>query len=911
MTQLMHRFALAGAIALAPMIASAGTVATGQYHTVLRASDGTVWTWGYNANGQLGIGSTTQKKAPTQVTTLTGVSHVAAGPSHSAALKSNGTVWTWGYNANGRLGDGTTTQRTSPVQVSGLTSVTAIACGDAFCLAVKTNGTVWSWGLNTNGQLGDGTVTQRTAPVQVSGLTGAASVSAGSSHSVCVKTDGTVWSWGLNSNGQLGDGSTTQRLAPVAVSVLTSVSTVASSLVSNRALESNGTVWAWGSNASGQLGDGTTTQRTTPVQITGLSGAAAIGGGAAHGLGATSDTLAWAWGANASGQVGDGSTTARTSPVQVPGLTTITLVATGGGDHSIAITSDGIVWAWGRNNYGQVGDGTTLGRLSPVQLSEPNYNWFVATPTMAPATGTYSVNQNVTVATVTAGATIHYTKNGATPTTSDPTVASGATVLIDGSMTLKARAVKSGMPASNVASETYTLKPATPTFSPGQATYTTAQNVTIACSTAGTTIRYTTDGSDPTESSALYSGAIAVATTTTVKAKAFKTSWDPSTTGTATYTMNFGTLAAPTTAPAAGTFTSSVAVSLGATNGAAIRYTLDGSTPTTSSALYSAPLNVVATTTIKAKAFHSDYTASAVTTGAYTIKVAAPTFSPGAGAYTAGQAITVATATPGATIHYTLTGSDPTTSDPTLASGGTLVAGNYTLKSRAFKSGCDASLVETATYSTTGATAAAGISAGKNHSIALESDGTVWSWGANASGQLGDGTTTLRKVPVQVSGLTGITSVSAGGSHTLALRSDGTVWAFGANAEGQLGDGTTTLRSLLPIQVPGLTGVASIAAGSQHSVAVKSDGTVMAWGGNAQGQLGDGTVTRRTSPVTVSGAVNVAAVSARGNHTLALKTDGSVLAWGQNSSGQLGDGTTTQRQTPVVVTNLDGACQRL
>jgi alpha-tubulin suppressor-like RCC1 family protein len=141
---------------------------------------------------------------------------------------------------------------------------------------------------------------------------------------------------------------------------------------------------------------------------------------------------------------------------------------------------------------------------------------------------------------------------------------------------------------------------------------------------------------------------------------------------------------------------------------------------------------------------------------------------------------------------------------------------------------------------------------GGEHTLALKDDGTVWSWGTNTSGQLGDGTTTMRAVPIQIASLANVVAVAAGAAHSLALKSDGTVWAWGKNSTGQLGDGTSTLR-LSPIQVPNLTDVMAIAAGADHSVAMKSDGTVWTWGRNTWGQLGDGTQTNRFVRVPLAG----------------------------------------------------------
>ena len=202
----------------------------------------------------------------------------------------------------------------------------------------------------------------------------------------------------------------------------------------------------------------------------------------------------------------------------------------------------------------------------------------------------------------------------------------------------------------------------------------------------------------------------------------------------------------------------------------------------------------------------------------------------------------------------------------------------------------------------TGVTA---VSAGFVHSLAVRADGTVWAWGSNTYGQLGDGTTTTRLRPVQVPGLHGVVAVAAGTVHSLALTADGTVWAWGSNAYGQLGGGTTAAR-LAPVPVPGLTGVVAVSAGALHSLVVRSDGSVWAWGWNGVGQLGDGTRVDRWRPTRVVGLSGVKGVSAGGLHSLAVKHDGLVSAWGWNVYGQLGDGTTFDRPLPVTVVGMAG-----
>jgi hypothetical protein len=264
------------------------------------------------------------------------VVEVATGHYHSLALRSDGTVRAWGYNAFGQLGDGTTTNRRSPITVSGLTNVVHIAGGRDMSYAVRSDGTVWAWGLNSDGSIGDGTTTTRTRPVQVSGLTGVVAIAGGRDHGVAARSDGTVWTWGDNAYGQVGDGTTTDRRTPVQVSGLTNVVMVGAGAHHSYALRANGAVMAWGRNNLGQLGDGTRTQRTRPVQVAGLgSGAIFVGSGRDHGMAAMADGSVRAWGRNDFRQLGDGTTTNRITPIVVPGVSGAQEVH-GGQDYSVA-----------------------------------------------------------------------------------------------------------------------------------------------------------------------------------------------------------------------------------------------------------------------------------------------------------------------------------------------------------------------------------------------------------------------------------------------------------------------------------------------------------------------------------------------------------------------------------------------
>ncbi|ODA90867.1 hypothetical protein ATY41_08100 [Leifsonia xyli subsp. xyli] len=362
-------------------------IAAGGYHSLALASDGTVWAWGHNNDGELGNGTTTASTTPVQAQGLGGrtITAIAAGGYHSLALASDGTVWAWGHNNDGELGNGTTTASTTPVQAQGLggRTITAIAAGGYHSLALASDGTVWAWGHNNDGELGNGTTTASTTPVQAQGLGGRTitAIAAGGYHSLALASDGTVWAWGHNNDGELGNGTTTASTTPVQAQGLggRTITAIAAGGYHSLALASDGTVWAWGHNNDGELGNGTTTASTTPVQAQGLGGRTitAIAAGGYHSLALASDGTVWAWGHNNDGELGNGTTTASTTPVQAQGLggRTITAIAAGG-YHSLALASDGTVWAWGHNNDGELGNGTTTASTTPVQVQGSNTDMF-------------------------------------------------------------------------------------------------------------------------------------------------------------------------------------------------------------------------------------------------------------------------------------------------------------------------------------------------------------------------------------------------------------------------------------------------------------------------------------------------------------------------------------------------------
>ncbi|WP_324611983.1 InlB B-repeat-containing protein [Bifidobacterium asteroides] len=412
-------------------------VSAGGSHSLALGSDGNAYAWGYNSSGQLGNGTSSPRYTPVRVKTPDRKTYpdlpadftylqVSAGTDHSLALGSDGNVYAWGSNGNGQLGDGTRTDKNTPVRVKTPDRSTypdlpadftylQVSAGAYHSLALGSDGNAYAWGYNSSGQLGNGTSSPRYTPVRVKTPDRKTypdlpadftylQVSAGTDHSLALGSDGNVYAWGSNGNGQLGDGTRTDKNTPVRVKTpdrstypdLPADFTylqVSAGAYHSLALGSDGNAYAWGYNSSGQLGDGTTGgNRYTPVRVktpdrktypdlpadfTYLQ----VSAGGDHSLAVGSDGNAWAWGCNWYGNLGNNTASGYSDKNPVPmrvrdpasptdtsrGLKAAQVSA--GLHYSLAVGSDGNAWAWGYNNYGQLGDNSRNNKSVPVPVS--------------------------------------------------------------------------------------------------------------------------------------------------------------------------------------------------------------------------------------------------------------------------------------------------------------------------------------------------------------------------------------------------------------------------------------------------------------------------------------------------------------------------------------------------------------
>jgi len=380
----------AGALAPAMLVAAAPPVAAQANPTWIHIAAGTnvtcgiregntLWCWGAGAYGALGTGHSVDENQPTQISKPTaGWASVTDGGGHGCATRKDGGLWCWGYNVQGELGIGTTVNVARPHQVTSPASTgwARVTAGDNQTCAIRSDTTLWCWGYNGDGQLGLGNTTTEDLPQQVTypASTGWTAVSAGSSYTCATRDDTTLWCWGNNLEGELGIGNTVNQDLPQQVTAPagTGWASIAAGNIHTCASRGDTTLWCWGNNREGEIGIGNAIgEYEVPQQVTvpaGTGWTSPVSGGF-HTC-ATRTHALWCWGQNDSGQLGIGSTAGQDLPqrVRVPTSTGWSLIALGT-FHTCATHTGHTLWCWGNNFQGQLGIGSTTNQDLPQQVT--------------------------------------------------------------------------------------------------------------------------------------------------------------------------------------------------------------------------------------------------------------------------------------------------------------------------------------------------------------------------------------------------------------------------------------------------------------------------------------------------------------------------------------------------------------
>lgn len=346
-------------------VVSIKAVSAGAYHCAILKSDGTLWTVGSNFRGQLGDGTETDRSTPQKV--LSNVSYITTGYQNTFAIKNDGSLWGCGKNDYGQLGNGLTTQKDAFIPIMSGTTITAVSAGDINTMMITSDGTLYSCGNNVWGQVGDGTKTERNSPVQI--MTDVKSVSVGYKYALILKKDGSLWGCGCNDKGQLGVLDSAHRESPVLImSASAGVSSMSASYNHTLILKSNGAVFGCGYNYSGQLGNGSSGSTDgvfTPEQV--ITGVKSLCAGNIASFVIKNDGTLWVTGKNNWGQLGDGTTENKSSFIQIPVISNAASVSSNE-TFTITMKSDGTALTNGFNGSGQLCDGTTANSLSPVKV---------------------------------------------------------------------------------------------------------------------------------------------------------------------------------------------------------------------------------------------------------------------------------------------------------------------------------------------------------------------------------------------------------------------------------------------------------------------------------------------------------------------------------------------------------------
>ena len=707
-------------------------------------------------------------------------------------------------------------------------TVTGIESGERHSCAVTTQGGVACWGINDFGQLGDGSRTNRSYPVSVNGITNATKVAPSLWHSCAVMADGTVKCWGRNSWGNLGNGNTSDSNTPVTVSGITNAVDIATSGYASCAVLATGGVTCWGYGGHGELGNGTTNQTTVPVAIPTLTGGVVnIDASQYHYCVTTASGGAKCWGHGPWGNLGDGSTAQRNAPVDVLGISAGAVRIAASTHSSCAVTGTGGVMCWGYGANGQNGNGSTSQTYMAVPVTG-----------ITDAVDIDGGHQHF-CARLSSGAAKCWGWNGygqlGTGNTSSAATPQSVTDLGSG-----VREISAGYYTSCA-------------ITAAGAVWCWGRNDGFELGNKTSTNSYVPVGVAGVKASIL---AVAETSLSAVTLP----------------TQRFRVGDAPVTFTAATSNRSSDIVYSSTNTSIA---TVDSATRT---------LTIVGTGLAYVKA----YVPATSTQSAHWsyARVEVPDSD-----YTAVR-----------TSHYNSCG---------ITRQGALKCWGNNDWGQLGNGSTDRKYIPTLVRGLEAGVAS--VATGYHHTCALTTLGGVKCFGYNAQGQVGDGTTAQRITPAPVSGLSsGVVQVESGYLHSCALTAAGAVKCWGYNNYGQLGDGSTT-NSAVPVDVVGLrSGVVQIDLGHEYSCALLATGAVRCWGYNGNGELGDNSAVSRYTPRNVSGlSSGVASIAAGFNHTCALLVSGAVRCWGYNGYAQIGDNTTANRYVPTAVSGLSSGVARV
>jgi alpha-tubulin suppressor-like RCC1 family protein len=801
-------------------VVSPARVVAGQIYTYQAAApSGTTVTWRWGDGSPDTVGNTVQK--------------VWNKPGNYTATLS--------ATADGKLLSGTVTVTGEP-----------LSAGAQHTCALQPTGTVLCWGNNSSGQLGGGQLDEgldkstaaAVAKATVNGLTDAIALSAGDFHTCAVKADRSVACWGNNNFGQLGNSSITLALSPTAVNGLTDAVAVSAGSYHTCALQSLGSVACWGNNSSGQLGNGTTTQSVSPVTVIGLTDAVAISTGNAHTCALKADRTMVCWGSNFRGQLGNDPNVNntigfQTTASQVIGLTDAVALSAGT-YHTCAVKANGSAACWGSNSTGELGDGTTITRGSPAAVTGLTDAVSISAGGIGGGEGTYDLARTCALkadGSVACWGDKGFDNNGNAPIQNQltPAIVAGLT---------NTAALSAG------GQHNCALKTDGAIACWGDDFYGQLGDGSIGgIQTNLIAVTGLTDAKVVSASRVYHSCA--------VKTSGAVVCWGLNSSG----QLGDGTTVSRTITATVTGLTDAVSVVTGDVHSCAIR--ASGSVVCWGNSNF------------------AQLGDGNVTSPSQSIPVAVVGITD-AVELTAGNSHTCARR----------------------AGGAVLCWGNNSQG----QAGVAVGAIQSVPVAVAGLTDAVDISAGTFHTCARKIDDSVICWGNNASGQLGDGTTATRAITAPVAGLTDAVELSAGSAHNCARRTSGAVVCWGNNSNGQLGDGTT-LTSTLAAAVAGLPDAIELSAGADHTCARKANGSVVCWGNNSNGQLGDGsTAPNQTFAVAVTGLTDAIQLAAGGTHSCAIRTNASVVCWGGNTLGQLGGNTTINTAIkPLPTAVLDGA----